>query len=59
VEAEVRAEVEMEWREYAGLRDLLAHQYFRVQKGIVEDTVRRDLPKLDEAVTALLREQAG
>jgi uncharacterized protein with HEPN domain len=33
VEAEVRAQVEhVPWSEYAGLRDLLAHQYFRVQR---------------------------
>jgi uncharacterized protein with HEPN domain len=56
VEAEVRERVEqVPWREYAGLRDVLAHQYSRVQKQIVEDTVRRDLPRLEEAVTALLR----
>ena len=57
VEAAVRARVEhVPWSEYAGLRDLLAHQYFRVQKEIVEDTVRTDLPTLEEAVTTLLRE---
>jgi len=57
VEAELRAQVEhVPWSEYAGLRDLLAHQYFRVQKEIVEDTVRNDLPRLEDAVTTLLRE---
>lgn len=42
------------WADYAGLRDLIAHQYFRVQKRIVENTVRSDLPALKAAVEALL-----
>jgi uncharacterized protein with HEPN domain len=55
VEAEVRAQVEdIPWSGYAGLRDLLAHQYFRVQKEIVEKTIRTDLPSLERAVSTLL-----
>jgi uncharacterized protein with HEPN domain len=55
VEAEVRAQVEdVPWSGYAGLRDLLAHQYFRVRKEIVEETIRNDLPGLEGAVTTLL-----
>jgi len=42
------------WRTYAGLRDVIAHQYFRLQKKIIEDTVRKDLPILKSAVEALL-----
>ncbi len=42
------------WSDYAGLRDLIAHQYFRIQKQIIEDTLRRDLPGLHRAVTELL-----
>ena len=41
--------------DYAGLRDGIAHQDFRVQQQIVEDTVRRDLPRLESAV----RDQLG
>jgi uncharacterized protein with HEPN domain len=55
VAAEVRAQVEdVPWSDYAGLRDLLAHQYFRVRKEIVEKTIRRDLPSLERAVARLL-----
>jgi uncharacterized protein with HEPN domain len=42
------------WRDYAGLRDIIAHQYFRIQQRIIEDTVRRDLPSLETAVEKLL-----
>lgn len=42
------------WSSYAGLRDVIAHQYFRVQRQIIEETVRRDLPRLKAAVEALL-----
>jgi uncharacterized protein with HEPN domain len=40
--------------DYAGLSNIIAHQYFRVQKQIVEDTVRKDLPLLQAAVDRLL-----
>jgi uncharacterized protein with HEPN domain len=43
------------WSDYAGLRDVIAHQYFRIQKQIIEDTVKRDLPELLDAVENLLR----
>lgn len=42
------------WSDYAGLRDVIAHQYFRIQKQIIEDTVRKDLPVLSVAVDGLL-----
>lgn len=43
------------WANYAGLRDLIAHQYFRIQTQIIENTVRQDLPALRRAVQELLR----
>lgn len=41
------------WSDIAGMRDLLAHEYFRVDPRIVERTVRKDLPQLDRAVARL------
>jgi uncharacterized protein with HEPN domain len=39
------------------LRDIVEarhhHQYYRIQKQIIEDTVKRDLPELLRAVRAL------
>jgi uncharacterized protein with HEPN domain len=52
---ELRAEApDVPWSDYAGLRDVIAHQYFRVQTQIIENTVRRDLPRLAQAIERLL-----
>jgi uncharacterized protein with HEPN domain len=48
------AAADVPWADYAGLRDVIAHQYFRVQRRIIEDTVRTDLPVLRAAVEGLL-----
>jgi uncharacterized protein with HEPN domain len=45
---------DIRWRDIAGLRDIIAHEYFRIQKQIIEDTVRRDLPQLLRALHDLL-----
>jgi len=37
----------------SGMRDLLAHEYFRVDPAIVERTVRKDLSALDRMVQRL------
>ena len=47
---------EIRWADYAGLRDIIAHQYFRVQKQIIEDTIRKDLPILEVAIDRLIAE---
>ena len=44
---------DIRWRDIAGLRDVIAHEYFRIQKQIIEDTVRRDLPQLLRALRDL------
>jgi uncharacterized protein with HEPN domain len=52
---ELRAQApDVPWASYAGLRDLIAHQYFRIQAQIIENTLRRDLPVLRAAVLDLL-----
>ncbi len=45
VDAELRASAPgVRWSDSAGLRDVIAHQYFRIQTQIIEDTVREELP---------------
>ena len=52
--AEIRdADPDVPWSDVAGMRDLLAHEYFRVDAAIVEQTVRKDLAALDTAITDL------
>ena len=46
---------EIPWREIAGLRDLLAHEYYQIEIGVIDDIVDRDLGPLATAVAALRR----
>jgi len=44
---------EIPWRKISGLRDLLAHEYFRIEIDEIAKIVDRDLTPLEEAVAAL------
>lgn len=46
---------EIPWREIAGLRDLLAHEYYQIEIGVIDDIVARDLAPLAAAIAALRR----
>lgn len=55
VPAEVRAESpELPWRQMAGMRDKLVHDYFGVDLGLVWDVVERELPPIREHLAARL-----
>lgn len=41
------------WKQIAGLRDLLAHEYFRIEMAEIRKIVERDLGPLFDAVTEL------
>ncbi len=43
------------WRQIAGLRDLLTHEYFRIDMSEIAKIVAGDLARLEEAVIALRR----
>lgn len=46
---------ETPWRQIAGLRDLLAHEYYRIDAREIASVITNDLPALDSAITALRR----
>jgi uncharacterized protein with HEPN domain len=47
---------EIPWTDIAGLRDLIAHEYFRIDIHRVLEIVERDLPPLELAIHRLLSE---
>lgn len=46
---------EIPWKQIAGLRDLLTHEYFRIDMDEIDKVVERDLAPLEAAVEALGR----
>lgn len=49
----------IDWRAAKGLRDVLGHEYFRIDAPVVHATVREQLEPLDEAVRSILAALSG
>jgi uncharacterized protein with HEPN domain len=49
-----KAAPEIPWTDIAGLRDLIAHEYFRIEIQRVLEIVDRDLPPLEQAINRVL-----
>jgi uncharacterized protein with HEPN domain len=45
---------EIPWTDIAGLRDLIAHEYFRIDIQRVLEIVDKDLPPLEQAINRVL-----
>ena len=44
---------EVPWRQIGGLRDVLAHDYYRIDLMEIDGIIKRDLPALETAITTL------
>lgn len=51
------AHAQIPWKDIAGMRDVLAHQYDRVNLDTLWDVIQNDIPELIELVTPLLPQQ--
>ncbi len=49
---------EVEWREIAGLRDVVAHEYFGLQDETLWDIVSHEVPVLVEQVRKILDQES-
>jgi uncharacterized protein with HEPN domain len=58
VSNEVRqAHPEIEWRDAANMRNILAHEYGRIDYGILADTIRDSLPILIAQINKILKDE--
>jgi uncharacterized protein with HEPN domain len=47
---------DIDWKAMAGMRNILAHEYFGVRMGIIWKTIRERLPELRYKIEEILRE---
>jgi uncharacterized protein with HEPN domain len=47
----------IEWSKIAGMRDVIAHHYWRVSETLLWDTVQKSLPPLKDAVRRLQKKR--
>jgi uncharacterized protein with HEPN domain len=55
--ADVRKEYKnVDWKKAAGLRDIVVHEYFGINKDIIWDVIKNKVPELEKEVKKILRD---
>ena len=49
---------EVEWKAMAGTRDRISHAYFKVDLNIIWDIIKKDLPKLNQQIKEIIKEES-
>jgi uncharacterized protein with HEPN domain len=44
------------WREMAGLRDIIVHQYFEIKLDVIWKVIQKDLPRVEERLGGILEQ---
>ncbi|KKU13167.1 MAG: hypothetical protein UX17_C0025G0004 [Parcubacteria group bacterium GW2011_GWC2_45_7] len=48
--------MQIPWKQMAGMRDMLTHEYFGIVTKRIWDTIKKDLPKLKKQIEKILEE---
>ncbi len=47
----------IDWKKAAGLRDMVVHEYFGINKDIIWDVIKNKIPELEKEIKKILKER--
>jgi uncharacterized protein with HEPN domain len=47
--------IDVPWRDMAGLRDIIVHQYFGIKLDVIWKVIQNDLPRVEEQLREILK----
>ncbi len=55
--AEIRAQYKnIDWKKAAGLRDIVVHEYFCINRDIIWDVIKNKIPEIEKEVKKILKD---